>query len=46
MRPPLQGRRRFKAVEQRVKASGREMGKLSLEELDAEWDAVKREAHA
>lgn len=38
--------RRFKAVEQRVKASGREMGKLSLEELDAEWDAVKREAHA
>ena len=38
--------RRFRAVEQRVKASGREMGKLSLEELDAEWDAVKREAHA
>lgn len=38
--------RRFKAVEQRVKASGREMAKLSLEELDAEWDAVKREARA
>ena len=38
--------RRFKAVEQRVKASGREMAALSLEALDAEWDAVKREARA
>lgn len=38
--------RRFKAVERRVKASGREMAALSLAELDAEWDAVKREARA
>ena len=38
--------KRFKAVEQRVRASGREMGKLTLEELDAEWDAVKAEGRA
>ncbi len=36
--------RRFKAVERRVRASGRDMAKLSLTELDAEWDAVKRDA--
>lgn len=36
--------RRFKAVERRVRASGRDMAKLSLAELDAEWDAVKRDA--
>ena len=36
--------RRFKAVERHVRASGRDMAKLSLAELDAEWDAVKRDA--
>lgn len=36
--------RRFRAVEARVKASGRDMKSLSLAELDAVWDAVKAEA--
>ena len=35
---------RFRAVEARVKASGRDMKELSLAELDAVWDAVKAEA--
>ncbi len=35
--------RRFRAVEARVKASGQEMKKLSLEALDAIWDQVKAE---
>lgn len=35
---------RFRAVEARVKASGRNMKELSLAELDAVWDAVKAEA--
>ncbi len=37
--------KRFRAVEARVKASGKEMKSLTLEELDAVWDAVKAEAH-
>lgn len=36
--------RRFRAVEARVKASGKEMKDLTLAELDAIWDAVKAEA--
>ena len=35
--------RRFRAVEARVKADGHEMKELSLEALDAVWDAVKKE---
>ena len=35
--------RRFRAVEQRVKASGRDMAALDLAALDAVWDAVKKE---
>ncbi len=35
--------KRFRAVEARVKASGREMKAMSLEELDRVWDAVKAE---
>lgn len=38
--------RRFRAVEARVKASGREMKGLSLAELDAVWEAVKAEGQA
>lgn len=38
--------RRFRAVEARVKAEGKEMKALSLAELDAVWDAVKAEAKA
>lgn len=37
---------RFRAVEARVKASGKDMKSLSLAELDAVWDAVKAEARA
>ncbi len=36
--------KRFRAVEARVKAEGKEMKALSLEELDKIWDAVKAEA--
>ncbi len=32
---------RFSEVEKRIKASGRLMSDCTLEELDAEWDAVK-----
>lgn len=35
--------KRFRAVEARVKASGKEMKAMSLAELDAVWDAVKAE---
>lgn len=35
--------KRFRAVEARVKTSGKEMKALSLAELDAVWDAVKAE---
>lgn len=35
--------RRFEAVENAVKASGREMSDCSLDELDAVWDFVKLE---
>lgn len=35
--------RRFRAVEAKVKASGKEMKSMSLAELDAVWDAVKAE---
>ncbi len=35
--------RRFRAVEARIKAQGKEMKDCPLEELDAAWNAVKRE---
>lgn len=35
--------KRFRAVEKRVKESGREMKSCTLEELDAVWDEVKKE---
>lgn len=35
--------KRFRAVEARVKAAGKEMKAMSLTELDAVWDAVKVE---
>ncbi len=38
--------KRFRAVEARVKAAGKEMKSMTLEELDAVWDAVKAEARA
>jgi MazG family protein len=34
--------RRFRAVEERIKASGKAMTDCSLEELDAAWNAVKK----
>jgi tetrapyrrole methylase family protein/MazG family protein len=34
---------RFKAVEQRIHASGRDMRNCTLEELDAEWNNIKQE---
>jgi len=36
--------RRFKEVEKRVRAAGKDMRKCTLEELDAIWEQVKREA--
>ena len=33
--------RRFRDVERRIAASGRDMKSCTLEELDREWDAVK-----
>ena len=36
--------RRFRAVEERVKASGKNMKECTLEELDAVWNEVKRDA--
>ncbi len=35
---------RFRALERRVEASGRTLEGCSLEELDAEWNAVKQQA--
>jgi len=35
--------RRFREVERRVRAQGRELRDCTLEELDAVWDSVKRE---
>ena len=35
--------RRFRAVEERIKAAGKTMGECTLEELDAAWNAVKAE---
>lgn len=35
--------RRFRAVEQRIDASGRRISECSLDELDQVWDAVKAE---
>lgn len=35
--------RRFRAVEERIKAQGKEMKDCPLEELDAAWNAVKAE---
>lgn len=35
--------KRFRAVEARVKAAGKDMKAMSLSELDAVWDAVKAE---
>jgi tetrapyrrole methylase family protein/MazG family protein len=37
---------RFDAVKKRISASGRVMESCTLEELDAEWDAVKRTINA
>jgi MazG family protein len=34
--------RRFHAVENRLVAAGKELGKATLEEMDAAWDEVKR----
>jgi len=34
--------RRFRAVEVRIKATGKAMGDCTLEELDAAWNAVKK----
>ncbi|MCE0498037.1 MAG: hypothetical protein LV481_08850 [Methylacidiphilales bacterium] len=33
--------RRFRAVEERIKASGKSMSDCTLEELDAVWNEVK-----
>ena len=38
--------KRFRAVEARVKAEGKEMKAMSLAELDAVWDAVKQAGEA
>ena len=38
--------RRFKHVEATVKASGRKLGEVSLEEMDAAWDDAKRQERA
>jgi len=38
--------RRFTAMEKRVETSGRRMRDMSLEELEAEWTAIKSEARA
>ncbi len=35
--------RRFRAVEERIKATGKEMSACPLEELDAVWNAVKNQ---
>jgi len=39
----LKFRRRFGAVERRLRDSGRRLDEATLEELDAEWDRVKRD---
>lgn len=36
--------RRFHAVEARLTASGKKLGEATLEELDAAWDEIKKEA--
>jgi tetrapyrrole methylase family protein/MazG family protein len=38
--------RRFQEVERRIHASGRTLDDCTLEEMDAEWDNVKREREA
>lgn len=38
--------RRFHAMEEHLRAQGRELGKLTLEEMDQAWDEVKRAAVA
>lgn len=38
--------RRFKAIEERLRARGIETRDCALDELDGEWDAVKREERA
>ena len=36
---------RFTRMEQRIAASGRQMTEMSLDELEAEWQATKRDMH-
>jgi MazG family protein len=36
--------RRFQAMEERIKAGGKEVASCTLEELDAAWNAVKRDS--
>jgi len=38
--------RRFRAVEERIKAAGKAVSDCSMEELDAAWEAVKAESKA
>jgi uncharacterized protein YabN with tetrapyrrole methylase and pyrophosphatase domain len=35
--------RRFRAVEQRLAAHGKAIGKVSLDDMEAEWQRVKAE---
>jgi tetrapyrrole methylase family protein/MazG family protein len=38
--------RRFKELERRAKAQGRELREMSLNEMDEIWDQIKEDAHA
>jgi tetrapyrrole methylase family protein/MazG family protein len=41
----LKFRRRFSYLEERSKAEGKELQKMTLEEMDALWDEAKRQEH-
>jgi uncharacterized protein YabN with tetrapyrrole methylase and pyrophosphatase domain len=45
-RTNLKFRRRFGRVEEGVKAAGKRLGEATLEEMDALWEAAKREESA